>query len=60
MLDDLVLCEFQGNKYYSVKDYDTVLRIMYGDYMTLPPEEEQTWTHHPILLDFEHDYEELQ
>lgn len=32
----------------------------FGDYMSLPPEEERTWKHHPIILDFEHHYEELE
>ena len=27
--------------------------------MQLPPEEERVWKHHPILIDFEHNYEEL-
>ena len=31
----------------------------FGDYMILPPLEEQTWTHHPIILNFDRNYEEL-
>jgi lipopolysaccharide cholinephosphotransferase len=42
------------------KDWDSYLRITFGDYMTLPPESKRVWRHHPIILDFEHDYEELK
>lgn len=44
--------------YFSAK-LDERLKCKYGDYMQLPPEEERIWKHHPILLDFEHNYEEL-
>ncbi len=30
--------EFEGRSFYSSKDYDTVLRYIYGDYMILPDE----------------------
>ncbi|ETP72439.1 LPS biosynthesis protein [Lachnospiraceae bacterium JC7] len=30
--------DFEGKKLYSSKDFDTVLKYIYGDYMKLPPE----------------------
>ena len=59
LFERLQLMEFNGKFYFAVGDYDTVLRIQYGDYMQLPPEEERVWKHHPLLIDFEHNYEEL-
>lgn len=32
---------FEGKKLYSSKDYDTVLKYIYGDYMKLPPEDQR-------------------
>lgn len=32
---------FEGKKFYSSKDYDTVLTYIYGDYMKLPPEDKR-------------------
>ena len=51
--------EFCGKLYQCFSDPDTVLRVDYGDYMQLPPEAERVWKHHPIIIDFEHNYEEL-
>lgn len=59
MFDETVPIMFNGKKYAAVKSIDTVLRVEYGDYMQLPPEENRVWKHHPILIDFEHNYEEL-
>lgn len=59
MLELLTNREFRGKQYLSVEDYDTVLKIVFGDYMKLPPENERVWKHHPILLDFEKDLEEF-
>lgn len=50
---------FQGKSYSTFQDADRMLRIEYGDYMQLPPEEERIWAHHPIIVDFDHNYEEL-
>lgn len=52
--------EFNGKRYMCVADADAALRVEYGDYMQLPPEKDRVWKHHPILIDFEHNYEELR
>ena len=59
LFDELVAVPFNGKQYLAVKSADTYLRIQYGDYMKLPPEEERVLKHHPLLVDFEHNYEEL-
>lgn len=59
MFDDTPTIMFNGKEYSSVKDVDKVLRLHYGNYMQLPPEEDRVWKHHPILIDFEHNYEDL-
>ena len=51
--------DFEHHQFSTFKDIDFFLRTAYGDYMKLPPESERTWTHHPVLIDFEHNYEEL-
>ena len=39
---DTVEVEFEGKKYLAPKGYDQYLTILYGDYMTPPPEEERS------------------
>ena len=60
MFDALKEISFQGKQYQYVSDTDTVLRVEYGEYMQLPPESERVWKHHPILIDFERNYEEIE
>lgn len=52
--------DFCGRHYYVTRRYDEVLRMEYGDYMKLPPVEERIWKHHPIIIDFERNYEDIQ
>lgn len=59
MFNKLLRIEFNGKFYFAVKDYDMILRIEYGDYMKLPPEDERQWKHHPVLIDLEHNFEEI-
>ena len=59
LFDRLKPMPFRGKQYPAVEDYDLALRLEYGDYMRLPPEEERVWKHHPILVDFHRNYEEL-
>lgn len=58
-MDDVEMAEFENEKFYISKCFDQILSARYGNYMKLPPKSERTWKHHPILIDFEHNYEEL-
>lgn len=60
LFDNLTTIPFNGKEYCCVADTDTTLRVEYGDYMQLPPKEDRVWKHHPIIIDFEHNYDELQ
>jgi len=33
--------EFEGKKFWGTKDYDSILKYIYGDYMKLPPENQR-------------------
>lgn len=48
----LRLYEFEGKKFWGPKDFDTYLRILYGNYMKLPPVNERH-THAYVLEVFE-------
>lgn len=54
LMDEYVEMEFEGRKFFSVKKWDEYLSLKFGDYMQLPPEEERTWRHLPLKIDFEH------
>lgn len=58
MFDNIIDVEFEEQSFSMIKDYDCVLRSCYGDYMKLPPKDEQTWYHHPIFISFDSEYEE--
>ncbi len=59
MLDAYVDLPFEDGEFMCFAGWDDHLRRKFGDYMQLPPEEERAWRHHPIIIDFEHNYEEL-
>lgn len=59
IFDRMKHIEFNGKKYFCVSDADKVLHIQYGDYMQMPPVEERVWTHHPLIIDFERNYEDI-
>jgi lipopolysaccharide cholinephosphotransferase len=37
--------EFEGHMLMAPKEYDKVLKVIYGDYMTLPPEDQRVPSH---------------
>ena len=59
LFENLGAIQYCGKQYRCVADPDSFLRVDYGDYMQLPPEEDRVWKHHPIIIDFERNYEEL-
>ncbi len=60
MFDNIIEIPFYGKKYNAVNIFDQYLTTIYGDYMQLPPEEDRVWRHHPLVIDFEHNYEDLE
>ena len=58
--DELTTIEFEKSFFPCYANWKEYLTNFYGDYLKLPPKEEQTWYHHPVILDFEHNYEELK
>lgn len=60
MLDDYVELPFEGQFFMCFADWDEHLKCKFGDYMQLPPESERVWKHHPLIIDFERNYEELE
>lgn len=41
LFDEMTEVEFEGRKFFAPKNWDTILRIWYGDYMQLPPEDKR-------------------
>lgn len=58
MFDEYVQLDFEGHKFMCVKKWDECLKLMYGNYMQLPPKNNRIWTHHPIEIDFDKNYGE--
>lgn len=49
---------FEGHSFMCVKDTDALLKLWYGNYMELPPEEKRHMDHDPIVFDAHRDYKE--
>lgn len=59
MLDAYTELPFEDGRFLCFAGWDAHLRCKFGDYMQLPPESERAWKHHPVILDFHRNYEEL-
>lgn len=55
LFENRKLYNFEGYKFWSVKDSDFWLSKVYGDYMTLPPENERTPKHYERMIKINHD-----
>lgn len=45
--------QFNNHYFHIYSNYDEMLRVLYGDYMKLPPIDEQVCKHDPIKIQFE-------
>lgn len=57
---DVSYLPFEGQDMPVAKDYDEYLRISYGDYHVLPPEEEQVCRHDTVFIDLNNGYEKYK
>ena len=58
LLDEYIYLPFEGKEYPCIAKWDEYLNLEYGDYMKYPPEEERTWKHNGLIIDFDHNYGE--
>ena len=45
LYEERILMQFEDSLFYVPKDYDTILRAIYGDYMQFPPEDQRCSPH---------------
>ena len=53
MMDAMHRTEFEGHRFLITDSCDSMLRRLYGDYMTLPPVSEQVCKHQPARIAFQ-------
>lgn len=51
-LNESIKIKFMDQEFNAPKEYDKVLKSIYGDYMKLPPEEERVFRHNLQRIDF--------
>lgn len=60
LCDDYVNIQFESGEFMCYKNWENYLTTMYGDYMSLPPVEDRVWKHHPLVLNFDYSFDEIE
>ncbi len=55
---ELTFAEFEGGEYPIPSEYDLLLTLLYGDYMTVPSVDERAKKQHAIFVDTHNSYED--
>ena len=50
IFSEITMLEFEGKKYPAPREYDRYLKLVYGDYMKLPPKEKQVTNHNFVVV----------
>lgn len=59
-LEKRQLLTFEEYELYAPSQYDALLKILYGDYMTLPKEEDRKCKQHAVLVDLTRSFEHYE
>lgn len=54
--EEVVYVSFEGERIPLMKGYDRYLRLIWGDYMKLPPEKDRKAKHDAVLIDMDKSY----
>jgi lipopolysaccharide cholinephosphotransferase len=57
MFAETIKLPFEDGEFSVPKQYDGILKVLYGDYMKIPSEEERKCKQHAILVDLKRSYE---
>lgn len=60
LMDETIDVEYEGVMLKASSKWEEILETGYGDYMQFPPKEEQVWKHHPIVINFAHNLEDIK
>ena len=59
LFESIEYLPFEGKKFMCTSKWSEYLKIKYGDYLSLPPKEEQIWKHDPLKIDFKKNWGEM-
>lgn len=60
LTEEYVELPFEDGSFLCFEKWQDYLTCKFGDYMQLPPEEDRAWKHHPIVIDFDRNLEDLE
>lgn len=58
--EQAVEVDFEGQKMPVMRGYDRYMRLIWGDYMALPPKEQQVAKHSVVYVDLNHSYKKYK
>ena len=60
LLDGFSELVFEGYKFPAISHWDKYLKEVYGEYMKLPPLDERTWTHRPLVMSIDQSFQDYE
>lgn len=60
LFDEITDMKFEDREYQCVRDTDGYLKVQYGDYMQLPPEEKRVYKHNHVIISLDKNLSEIK